>query len=838
LLHIALLPVQPSRRTFAVFYAGVTMVAAIAAIVVWAQVDARREARHQAEQAAANITLSLVRQIQLLVLPLDISLQNIVRGMATPGPASLPAAVQRSILFDGTLDTDAVDKIFVTDDVGCLVRDSRVQPTRVDCITDRPYFVQQRDHPNLGLLISEPLHSRRNGELFVTFSRRIDDPDGRFAGIVVAGLSLSRMQSMLSGLSLGPHDIINVVTTDNGTLLARHPYTESDIGRSLLTAPLFGHLKESEAGLFESPSQIDDIVRSYSYRKVDGLNLVVVVGVETHAIFAAWRQRSVLLGVIVFTLLMIELVLARKLRRELARRHAAETAAQEAILDAERGVMALGKAMAPIETLFKNTTDLMLVIRVMGGEFIYEAVNPNWEQLVGVAAGAAIGQTSREVLPIETADMTGERWRDCVAERSAQRQSIEFPSGSGREWDVLIMPVLDADQAVGRLIVVGRETTERTRLESDLRQAQKMEMIGRMAAGVSHDFNNILQIITGGVETLRDEQDLSRDSRDILEMVYRASHRGAYLTHHLLAYSRKQILAPKITDLANLLNRLVLVLSRTLGADIAMSLAFDGPVGTVIIDRNQLETALMNLGINAAHAMPDGGSLRFEVGSADAVPFGELRPGRHVCIAVTDTGCGMRPEVLERIFDPFFTTKGLDGTGLGLAMVQGFCRQSGGDVRAMSEPGEGARFEIWLPEASVCVPVHGPTDAWVDPASGGHVLVVDDMPDVLRTMVAFLRSAGFATASAVGAKEALSMIQAGQYFDLLVTDYMMPSMKGPELIRQARLLRPGLPAVVISGYADVSEFVTDLPNTRMLHKPFSRTELVEQVGSLLKGQTK
>jgi len=832
--HTTLPPAQPVRRTFALFYTGLAMVAAMAVLVAWIQLDARAAARHQAEQAAANITVSLAHEIDQLVRSLDVSLQSIAHDMAVPELAAMPAEVQHRVLFNHVLASDAVDGVFVTDDAGCIIKDSLIEKARHNCVTDRAYFMLQRDHQNLGLLLSEPLNNRSNGALAITLSRRIIHPDGRFAGIVVAGLPLSRIQSMFQGLNLGPRDIINLASIDPGVLLARQPYRESDIGRSLSSSPVFAQLRQRESGVFESASQIDGVVRSYSYRKVDGLNLVVALGFDTQAIYAAWRQRSLVLAVFICALLIIKLALARTLRRELIRRQTAETAAHQAALIAERATVALSQALAPIDTLFKNTADTMLVIRVTSDDFIYEAVNPVWEQLVGVSTHAAIGKSPHQVLPIETATAVGEHWRACVHDRATQRMRLEFPIGSRREWDIVILPILDADQAVDRLVVVGRDVTEHNRLENALRQAQKMEVIGRLAAGVSHDFNNILQIISGGVETLRDEQNLSTSSQDMLEMVDRASRRGAYLTHHLLAYSRKQILAPKTTDLTDLLDKLVSVLSRTLGADIAISLAFEQPVGSVVIDRSQLETALMNLGINAAHAMPDGGSLRFEISSADAAPFEALRSGRYVCIAVIDTGSGMRPDILERIFDPFFTTKGLEGTGLGLAMVQGFCRQSGGDVRAISEPGQGSRFEIWLPEAGTSAPARQQTATSASPNAGGQVLVVDDMPDVLRTMVAFLRSAGFAVVAASGAKQALSMIRDGQYFDLLVTDYMMPSMKGPDLIRHARLLQPGLPAVVVSGYADVSGFLADLPNTFLLHKPFSRAELVEQVSSLIK----
>jgi len=254
-------------------------------------------------------------------------------------------------------------------------------------------------------------------------------------------------------------------------------------------------------------------------------------------------------------------------------------------------------------------------------------------------------------------------------------------------------------------------------------------------------------------------------------------------------------------------------------------------IGLVRADRGQLETALMNLAINASHAMPDGGSLHFAVARAEGEPFGEIEAGRYLVITVTDTGSGMAPDVLACIFDPFFTTKGLEGTGLGLAMVQGFCRQSGGDVRATSRLGEGTSFEIWLPEVEAEAPQGSKRarPASVEPV--GHVLLVDDAQDVLTMVGAFLRTGGFTVYPASGGKQALSVLASGEHFDLLITDYMMPSLKGPELIRQARLIQPDLPAVVISGYADVEDFLADLPGTVLLKKPFRRDELIAQASA-------
>jgi signal transduction histidine kinase len=386
-------------------------------------------------------------------------------------------------------------------------------------------------------------------------------------------------------------------------------------------------------------------------------------------------------------------------------------------------------------------------------------------------------------------------------------------------------------------LAVEREAHQRERnlLAEKLRQAQKMEVVGQLAAGVSHDFNNVLQIIMSGIDVLKDEKFISPHAHTFLNMIDRATERGSDLTNHLLSYSRKQRLDQTLLDVVEVLGNMRTLLSRTLGTDVVVTTRFAASPALVRTDRSQLETALMNIAINASHAMVDGGSLHFEVGNAEAEPFGEIKPGHYVVIAVTDTGTGMTAEVLASVFDPFFTTKGSSGTGLGLAMVQGFSRQSGGDVRVMSKLGEGTRLEIWLPQAEDDAQPAPPLQNTKNdmPCQCGRVLLVDDCSDVLVAIAAFLRTAGFTVFQALDGKQALAALADGERFDVLITDFMMPTMKGPELIKQARLFQLGLPALVISGFAGVSDALADLPGVMFLQKPFRRDQFIAQVNALV-----
>jgi CheY-like chemotaxis protein len=270
-------------------------------------------------------------------------------------------------------------------------------------------------------------------------------------------------------------------------------------------------------------------------------------------------------------------------------------------------------------------------------------------------------------------------------------------------------------------------------------------------------------------------------------------------------------------DLSRVLQDLRTLLASTLSVRIAIDIDVQPNLPRVLVDHGQLETALLNLALNAADAMPQGGRLRFEVRMAEAVQFGGLEMRGHVMIAVADTGPGLSAEALERAFEPFFTTKGVRGTGLGLAMVQGFCQQSGGDVRAMNPPEGGARIEILLP-------THRASKA----------LLVEDTPDVLASLSVMLRRSGLETISAQDGAEALERLANDPEIDMLITDYMMPGLTGVELVRRARLARPTLPALLITGYAEIEESATDGGALPVLRKPFTRDRLLSSVAALLR----
>ena len=395
------------------------------------------------------------------------------------------------------------------------------------------------------------------------------------------------------------------------------------------------------------------------------------------------------------------------------------------------------------------------------------------------------------------------------------------PSGEVRHVSAQGEPVRGATGDIVALVGIFQDVTDRVLLERELRQSQKMETIGRLAAGVAHDFNNLLQGILGGLELLRDEVDAGSQAGEYARIAMNSARRGADMTHHLLSYAGRQVLQPRLLDPASVLAELGPLIGRTLGPGVELRLHCPASAPSVEVDPAHLQTALLNLAMNAGQAMPDGGRLTVELRLEDG------NAGQEVVIAMADTGEGMEAATVAQAFDPFFTTRGLAGTGLGLSMVQGFARQSGGDVRLESAPGRGTRIELRLPAArrAPAPPAH----VSLRSVAGCRVLLVDDVSDVLVTTAAFLESSGIEVAAVASGHEALAVLDRGERVDALLTDYAMAEMDGVALIRAARERRPDLPCIVMTGFAGVSGAVLN-DGVEVLHKPFQRRLLLEAVG--------
>jgi nitrogen-specific signal transduction histidine kinase/ActR/RegA family two-component response regulator len=412
-------------------------------------------------------------------------------------------------------------------------------------------------------------------------------------------------------------------------------------------------------------------------------------------------------------------------------------------------------------------------------------------------------------------------------------------------------PEADLIYGSGRHVTAEKQAAEAlAQAEEQLRQAQKMEAIGQLTGGIAHDFNNLLAGIIGSLELM--QRRIAAGRLDALDryssMAITSAQRAAALTQRLLAFARRQPLDPKRVEANRLVASTEDLLRRTLGPSIDLEMVLAGGLWPTLCDPNQLENAILNLAINARDAMPQGGRLTIETANAhldDAyvqAQGGDVRPGQYIAVSVTDTGIGMEPDVIERAFDPFFTTKPTgQGTGLGLSMLYGFIKQSEGHVRIYSELGRGTTFKLYLPRHRGGVdidPAEAATDgvAALRAEAGETVLVVDDEAAVRVLVTETLEELGYAAIEAADGSSGLRILQSDVRIDLLVTDVGLPGLNGRQLADAARVGRPGLRVLFMTGYAHnaaVGNGSALEPGMEIISKPFALDTLAKKIRAMI-----
>jgi PAS domain S-box-containing protein len=489
--------------------------------------------------------------------------------------------------------------------------------------------------------------------------------------------------------------------------------------------------------------------------------------------------------------------------------------------------------------------------------------NPAAHELFGYDGRELVGRKVTELMPEDMAErhLAGvARFLD-TGTRSVNWSGLEFPArrADGSEFTV---EVSFAEYEIGEkryFTGIVRDVTERRRLEEQVRQAQRMEAVGRLAGGIAHDFNNLLTVIRGHSHILLDDLPAGSDLREHVELTLHEVDRASELTRQLLAFGRRQVLRTRVFDLRTVVQDLKRMLRRALPSRIGLRLETADEPCLVRADPNQLHHVALNLALNAGYAIEGHGEVVFRVESvrvspeeASRIPW-KMEPGTYGRLTVSDTGRGMTPEVRERIFEPFFTTKPVgEGSGLGLPMVYGVMKQSGGHILVESEPGEGTTVRLLFPrvegEASELPPISDTAaplsgtgldeqDQAAAPAEGATILLVDDEPALRKVARRVLERAGHTVLGAGDGDEAWELVRSrNQELDLVVSDLVMPGSGGLELIRRLRERKPGLPCVLMSGYAreELPE-AAGQPGTAFLQKPFSPQELERAIREALKG---
>jgi PAS domain S-box-containing protein len=516
------------------------------------------------------------------------------------------------------------------------------------------------------------------------------------------------------------------------------------------------------------------------------------------------------------------------------------------LTERERIGKALREGAARLKAVVETAVDGVILIDACGCVLMF---NPACESLFKFHADEIIGQNVKMLMPPPyRAEHDG--YLDNFHNTGVRKIIGIGREVTGQRKDGSTFPMdLSVGEAIqdGESIFVGiiHDITERKKTEEQLVQAQKMEMVGQLSGGIAHDFNNLLTVIVGNSEALSDQLKPRPDLQQLADDIGHAGERGAELTQRLLAFSRRQTLRPVEIDCNNLLESMHKLLRRAMREDIEIKLDFDPDISLAFADAAQLESAILNLGLNAQDAMAGGGRLTITTAGASLDGqyqklHPEVRPGDYVLIAITDTGEGMSKDVLERVFEPFFTTKEVGkGSGLGLSMVYGFVKQSNGHVSIYSEPGLGTTVRMYLPERQTKgpkAPMPTRTDEKIMPGGTETVLVVEDDPFVRTYAMRCLQSLGYVVIAAVDGSDALQKLGTDVHIDLLFTDVVMPGgINGWELADRAQRSRPGLPVLLTSGYALETLIKHGRANGEsvILTKPYRKAELASRMRQAL-----
>jgi two-component system cell cycle sensor histidine kinase/response regulator CckA len=496
------------------------------------------------------------------------------------------------------------------------------------------------------------------------------------------------------------------------------------------------------------------------------------------------------------------------------------------VTEREEAAQALCESEERFRLIAEHAHDLIALLDIEGR---YRYLSPSCQSILGYPPGALLGTVASELIH---PDDRGEGLK--LGASNLREVRMRKADGSWLWVEGLSYEI--AGEAESQFAVIARDISERKLLEDELRQAQKMEAVGQLAGGIAHDFNNLLSVIGGYAEILRRRLGPEAEGSKEIAEISEAADRATRLVRQLLAYSRRQVLEPRVLDLNDVVTETQTMLERVIAEDIEFSTALAEDLGSISADQGQIEQIIMNLVVNARDAMPEGGKLLLETGNATLAARPDTTAGDYVLLAVTDTGEGMDAATVARIFEPFYTTKERDaGTGLGLSTVYGIVKQSGGHIEVESEPGMGATFRLYFPQVAEKAEAFSPKPPNERSLIGSEtVLLVEDDEAFRELGRVMLQTYGYTVLLAANGAAALELAQNNPNpIELLMTDILMPKMGGIELAERLTTLRPELRVLYTTGYNDSAGRPQTVAGARYLQKPFAMEDLARTLRELL-----
>jgi len=784
------------------------------------------------DREIGNISNALAEQTAWTLQAVDLLLLDTARWYRSDSLA-IPSERLDAALAIRTAGVPQVRLVTIVDAQGNQRYRSRALATPTGNVSDRSYFIAQRDGTANGLFMSELLVTRSEGRAGVNFSRRLEDDNGRFARVVTAFVDLEDLNQLYRAVNVGQGGAIQLVR-DDGTLLVRNPVTPAAIGKQF---PALAADTVARVGRLVNP--IDGRADFTAVAPVRNTRLRLVVTRDSALALQTWRDQTIRVTVRTLVIALLGVLTLMALLSQLRRVAAGERALRES---EERYALAMEGANEGHWDWDVRNDRLFLSPKMMmlGGQRADSEIDSRAAWLAKI------------VLHPDDSPRFEAAFRDHFEGRTPRFECeyrVRQPNG---DWHWLFARGRClADSAgtpfrfVGSAIDVTAQKQaqfDKEQLETQLRQSQKMEAIGTLAGGIAHDFNNILGAILGYGELALEHCAATSELRRYLDNVMHASERAKRLVERILGFSRSGLGDRGPVNVESVVREALELLEASLPAGIRLQRRIEAGNAAVIGDATYLHQVVMNLCTNAIQAMEHGGLIsvvleRHEQHERRTLTRGSVAPGPFVRLMVSDTGHGIPPMVLERMFDPFFTTKDVgEGTGLGLSLVHGIVTDLGGAIDVTTTAGVGTQFEIWLPTAGLAPTPSVETSQAPPRGKGETVMIVDDERPLVALAEEIIAELGYEPVGFDSSSAALEAFRATpERFDLVLTDESMPGLIGTELAQATRRFRPNIPIILMTGYGgpQITNHAADVGVNEVLRKPLHRRDLAESLARVL-----